>query len=127
MGPRDVRTRIAAPGPLGQQPSAIQDEQVVGGLLQAAGRMPGHEHGAALVGEVPQQLAHEPYAAGAEAGQRLVQQQHVGVAEQGDGQAEPPAARVRQAAHPLVGHGAESDQLDHLVHPPGRQAVALRQ
>ena len=74
-----------------------------------------------------QQLAHPADALGVQAVDRLVEQQDVGVAEQGGGDAEPLPHAEREAAHPVVGDGLQADQLDHLVHPRAGQPVALRE
>ena len=71
---------------------------------------------------VAQQLAHPADALGVQAVDRLVEQQDVGVAEQRGRDAEPLAHAEREAAHPVVGDGLETDQLDHLVDPARRAA-----
>ena len=112
---------------VGQQPPATEDDEVVGRVLHLAHEVAGDEHGAPLVGEVAQQFAHPPDALGIQPVDRLVEQQHVRVAEQRRRDAEPLPHAEREAAHPLVRDGLEADEVDHLVDPGDRQPVGLRE
>ena len=78
-------------------------------------------------GEGPHQVADPEDPLGVEPVDRLVEQQHLGVAEQGGGDAEPLAHAEREPAGPLAGHAGEPDQLEHLVDPAPADAVGLGQ
>jgi hypothetical protein len=66
-------------------------------------------------------------ALGVEAVDRFVEEQHLGVAEQGRGDAEPLAHAEREALGAPLGHVLEADHAEHLVHAPGRDARELGQ
>ena len=73
---------------VGDDLATADDDQVVGGVLQLAHQVAGHEDGAALAGEVAQEAAHPGDALGVHAVERLVHHQYRGVAEQRGGDAE---------------------------------------
>ncbi len=83
--------------------------------------MAGDQHRAALGGPVPQQAAQPGHAGRVEAVARLVEDEHLGVAEQRGGQAEPLPHAERVAAHPPVGLLGQVHLVEHLVDPAGRQ------
>ena len=65
---------------------------------------------------------------GVEAVDRLVEEQDSGIAEQRAGDAEPLAHAERELPGPLVGHGGEPDEVEHLVdRPAGMSLVWARQ
>jgi hypothetical protein len=95
----------------------------------------GDEHGPALVGQPADQAAQPVDALRVEAVGRLVQDQDVGVAQQGGGQAEALAHPEREAPDPPAGGRGQPRLLQDLVDPrrgqPGRggqdpQVVASR-
>ena len=69
-------------------------------------------------GQVAQQVAHPADALGVEAVDRLVEEQHAGVAEQRAGDAEPLAHAEGELAGPPVGHRGEPDDVEDLVDAP---------
>jgi len=71
----------------------------------------GDEHGPALVGQTPDQTAQPVHALGVEAVGRLVEDQDLGVAEQGPGQPEPLAHAEREAADPSATGGGQPGAL----------------
>ena len=64
-------------------------DQVVGGVLELAHQVAGHQHRPALRGQRPQEAAHPHDALRVHAVERLVEHQHRRVAEQRGGDAEP--------------------------------------
>ena len=81
------------------------------------------QHRAAAVGVAAQQVAHPADAGRVEPVGRLVEDQHVRVAEQGGADAEALAHAERVVAHPPVGLVVgEADQLEHLLDPALGQA-----
>ena len=90
-------------------------------------RWRGDEDRTALGRERLHQVAHPEDALGVEAVDRLVEEQHLGVAEQRGGDAEPLAHAEREALGALPGHVLEADDAEHLVHPAGRDAGQLGQ
>jgi hypothetical protein len=74
------------------------------------------QHGAAVVGEVAKKSAHPADARRVEAVGRLVEDQHLGVAEQGVRDAQPLAHAQRVVADaPLGLDGVQAHQVEHLV------------
>jgi hypothetical protein len=135
-GGQPVRVRCADPGAdagLGahggqtrrpHQPPIDDDQHVVGGLLDLAQRMAGHQHRATLVRESAQVLAQPPHARRVEAVRRLVQDEHCRVAEHRRGQPQPlthpegelpdPPPRVRREP------GLGQDAPGRVLGQPGR-------
>ena len=72
------------------------------------------------VGEVAQVGAQPADAVRVETVGRLVEQQHLRVAEQRAGQSEPLTHAEREPAGPLIGRRVESDLREDLVGPAGR-------
>ena len=52
-----------------------------------------------------------------EAGRRLVEEDELGVADEREGEVEPPELAARERAHARVALLGEADELDHLVRP----------
>ena len=116
----------------GDDPAAVHDGQPVGellGLLQIVG---GEQHRGALGA----QLADQPPDGGpglrVEAGAGLVQEEHLGAAEQGHREVEPAPFAAGQLLDPDAGPVAEADQLQGLrdragaAGHPGPGAAGLR-
>ena len=80
--------------------------------------MAGDEHGPALVGQAADQAAQPVDALGVEAVGRLVEDQDLGVAEQGGGQPEALAHAEREAPDPAAAGGGQPGLLQDLVDPP---------
>lgn len=73
--------------------------------------------GAALAGQVAEQLADPPDPVGVEAVARFVEDEHLWVAEQCAGQTQALAHPQGVAAHAPVGGVRQPDHLEHLVDP----------
>ena len=103
-------------GALGDDLAVADDDDLVGDALDLVEQVRAEQHGAALVGVAAQQVAHPADAGRVETVGRLVEDEHLGVAEQRVGDAEPLAHAEGVVAHPavrlLLG---EADELDHLV------------
>ena len=67
---------------LGDDPAVADDHQPVGDRVDLVQQVRGEQHGAAAVGEVAQQAAHPAHPLGVEAVGGLVEDQHLGFAEQ---------------------------------------------
>ena len=93
---------------LGDQPAPADHNQAVGGQRHLADQMAGHEHGPALRGQAPEEEADPADALRVEAVDRLVEQQHTWVAQQGRCYAEPLAHAERELPGPPVGDRASS-------------------
>ena len=78
-------------------------------------------------GQRPQEAAHPHDALGVQAVERLVEHEHRRVAEQRRGDAEPLPHAERVAAGLAPGHRLQAGLLDHLVDPPGGQALRVGQ
>ena len=120
-----TRTLVVAPwrswssGPSATQSPTGQDDDPVDGLGGFGQQVRRHEHDPAL-GRVPaQEAAHPGDALGVEAVGGLVEDQHLGVPEQGPGELEALAHPEREPTHLAVPVAPEADELEHLVHAPG--------
>ena len=104
-----ARTKVPAAcqqlglGALGDDPAVADHDQVVGDDLDLVQQVRGEQHGAALVGVAAEQVAHPADAGRVEAVGRLVEDQHLGVADQGGRDAEPLAHAERVVADPALG------------------------
>src|SRR5690606_36033190 len=96
---------------------------VVGDRLDLTQEVGGQQHGAARVGEGPQHRAHPADAGRVEPVGRLVEDEHLRLAEEGVGQAQPLAhpQGVRPGASPGLRRG-EPDQVEHRLHAGGGQS-----
>ena len=128
-----VRTRTTLPDAcsqelrgrrVGDQPSAPDDDQVVGGQRHLAHQMRGDEHGAALAREVLQEIADPVDAFRVEAVDRLVEHHRSRVAEERSGDAEPLAHAERELARALLRDLAQADEVDQLVDAAARRSRA---
>ena len=97
---------------VGDLDPAVHDDHAPGPLLQLGQRVRGQEHGGAasaqLLDDVVEGLAQRRV----EAGGRLVEEQHPGLAEQRLGEAEPLAHAFRVGADPAVGRVREADPVE---------------
>ena len=100
----------------------VEDHDAVGDLLHLVELMARDQHGAALAGEVAEEAAQPADAVGIEPVGRLVEHEHLRVAEQRRGQAEALPHAQRVAADLALAGIAQPDQLEHLVGAPSRQA-----
>ena len=87
-------------GALGDDPALADHDEVVGDDLDLVQQVRGEQHGAAPVGVAAEQVAHPADAGRVEPVGRLVEDQHLGVAEQRGGDAEPLAHAERVVAAP---------------------------
>ena len=112
--------RLAA---LRDDPAVADHDEVVGDHLDLVQQVRREQHGAALVGVVAEQVAHPADAGRVESVGRLVEDQHLRVADQrgGDPEALPHAQRVVAHAATCLGR-RQADPLQHLVHPAAGQA-----
>ena len=123
IGGDELDAAAAAPGDevghagLGDQPPTADHHQPVGGERHLADQVAGHEHRPTLRRQVPQEVADPTDALGVEAVDRLVEEQHAGVAEQGGGDAEPLAHAERELPGPAAGDGGQPDLVEDLVDP----------
>jgi hypothetical protein len=102
---------------LGDQPPTGDDHDLVDGLGDLGEDVAGDEHGAALVGQLAQQAAQPVNALGVQTVGRLVQDQDLGVAEQGGGQAQPLAHAQGEPADPPMGRLGQANLSQDLVGP----------
>ena len=100
---------------------------MLGGQGHLAHQVRGEEHGAALCGELLQQVADPLDPLGVEAVGRLVEDQDLWVGEQRRGDAEPLAHAERELPDTFPGDLLETDAVDHLVDPPPGNPVGLCQ
>jgi hypothetical protein len=105
------------------QPPAVDDHDPVCELSHLGEDVAGDEDGPALLDEVAQKAAQPADALRVEAVGRLVEEQHVRVAEQRtrDRQPLPHAERIR--LHALVRRAGQVDDLEQLVHARVRDAL----
>ena len=110
---------------LGDQAAPADDDEVVGGDRHLAHQVAGDEDRAAFGGELPHEGADPADALRVQAVDRLVQQQHLGIAEHRRRDAEPLGHAEREAARSLAGHGGQADQVQDLVDPARRETLRL--
>ena len=108
---------------VGDDPPAVDDDEPVDRRLHLAEQVAGQQHRATAGGEVLQEVAHPADALGVHAVGRLVEDQHLGVAEQRGADAEALAHPQRVVADAALGRAVQADPLEHLV---GRRAVGDR-
>ena len=108
-------------GGLDDQLAPADHDQVVGGDRHLVHQVAGYQDGPALGGQLLHQVPDPQHALGVQPVHRLVQQQHLRVAEQGRGDAEPLAHAEGEAARPLVGHRAAARPAP-APRPPGNAA-----
>lgn len=102
---------------LGEQPAPADHDQVVGGQRHLAHEVRGDEDGAALGGELAHQIADPEDALRVEAVDRLVEEEHLRIAEQGRRDAEALAHAEREALGALPGDVLEAHDAQDLVDP----------
>ena len=116
--PRELGDRAGA-----HQPPAVDDQDVVGGLLDLGEHVAGDEHGAPLGGQRAQEVAQPADALRVQAVGRLVEHEHRRVAEQRGGEPEPLAhAEGELADLPARAAAARSTVREHLVGAALREA-----
>ena len=108
---------------VGDQPALSDDDQVVGHQRHLGQQVAGDEHAPPLPGQVGQELADPLDALGVEAVGRLVEDQGVGVAEEGGGEAQPLPHAQREPGHRPSGHLGQPDHGQHLLDPAPAQSA----
>ena len=127
---RDERARarqqlVARAG--GHDPPAADDHQPVGHRLDLAQQVRGQQHGPAAVGEVAQQRAHPAHALGVEPVGRLVEDQHLRVADQRVRDPQPLAHAERVLPAPACARRRRRGRRARAARPrarPARRAAA---
>ena len=103
-------------GALGDDAAVADEHEVVGDDLDLVQQVRGQQDGPALVGVRPEQVAHPADAGRVEPVGRLVEDQHLGLADQRGGDAEPLAHAERVVADPATGLVlGEADPVEHLL------------
>ena len=105
---------------LGQRPLRLQlperhDDRVVDGLGHFRQQVGGHEDGAALAGEIPHEVAQPGDALRVEPVGRLVEDEDVGIADQGRGQFQALAHAHGEATDLALGVTGQADEPEDLV------------
>ena len=105
---------------LGQRPLRLQlpeghDDRVVDGLGHFRQQVGRHQHGAALAGEIPHEVAQPGDALRVEPVGRLVEDEDVGIADQGRGQFQALAHAHGEAADLALGVTGQPDEPEDLV------------
>ena len=83
--------------------AAVDHDEVVGELVGLLQVLRGEQHGDAVGGEAADLVPHLVAVARVEAGGGLVEEQHVGAADEADGEVEPPPHAAGVGAHPPSG------------------------
>ena len=100
------------------QPAAADHDEILRHQRHLRQEVAADEHGAALLGEVHEDVADPADALGVEPVGRLVEDHRVRVAEHHAGEPEPLAHPERVTLHPALGDVGETDELQHLLDPP---------
>jgi hypothetical protein len=112
---------------ISEQPAPADHQQVVGQQLHLGQQVTGDQHRPTLGGLAAQQLPQPGHPVRVQAVGRLIQQQRPRLGQQRRGQPEPLGHAKREPACPAVCHRAQPNLLQHLVHPPVRDARGGRQ
>ena len=105
---------------------AVHDDHAPGPLLQLGQRVRGQEHGGAASAELLDGLVEGLAQRRVEAGGRLVEEEHPGLAEERLGQAEPLAHALRVGADAPVGRVGEPDPFEQRRDGGRRLALQAR-
>jgi hypothetical protein len=112
-------------GRVGDYLAAARHHEVIGGVLQFAHQVAGHQNRPALGRQRLQEPAHPHDALGVHAVEGLIEHQHRRVAEHRRGDAEPLAHAQRVPARLAPRHRREAGLLEYLVGPPRTQALGV--
>ena len=82
------------------EPTVVDDDRIVGTVRDLGEQMAGQQHRAAVVGERPQEHAHPLDPGGIESVERLVEHQHLRLADHRGGEVEPLTHAQREATDP---------------------------
>ncbi len=103
-------------GPLREQPALAHDEHVVDGLLDLGEHVAGDEDRAALAACLRRNVRSQQHPFRVEAVGRLVEDEHLGVAEQGRGERQALSHARGVALDRPFGRALQLDELERLVH-----------
>jgi hypothetical protein len=104
------------------QATAMDDDHVVDGLLDLGEHVAGDEHRAALRGSAAQDVAQPANALRVQAVRGLVEDEHLGIAQERGGEAQALAHPGGVAARAPIRGNAHLDEIEHLVHARRRQS-----
>ena len=110
---------------IGDQRAAADDHEPLRGERHLVDQVARDQHRPAFRGKVTQQVPDPADALRVEAVDRLVQEQHAGVSQEGAGDAEPLSHAQRELPRSAVGHRREPDEVEHGVHASGGNVVGL--
>ena len=96
---------------------------MVGRLRHLAHEVARQQHGAALTREVAHKISHPQHPVGVEAVDRLIEHEHLGVANECGGDAQPLAHAERETTDALVRYARKPRHLEHRVDATVRDAV----
>ena len=113
-------------GRVGDEPTAADHDEMVGGQGHLAHQVAGDEHGPALGGQRLEQAADPVDALRVQAIDRFVEHQHRRVAEQGRGDAQPLLHAQRETADPPSGGAVQPHQAEYLGDAASADPVAGR-
>ncbi len=122
-----VRAQHVVERTVGAQLAAGDDHDVVDALRDLGEQVARDEDRPPTPGLGPHEVTHPADAGRVEAVGRLVQDEHLGVAEQGGGDGEALAHAHRVTLHPPVGRVGEADLFEHVVDAFGRVVAGGRQ
>src|SRR6266545_2635032 len=123
--------------PLGHDPPPVDHRHLVAEPLHHVEHVGGEEEGHPLGGHAPQEVRHHPARHGVDPVERLVQEEHPRVVDEGRGQGQlllHPLREVGDQLAPVVGQAEELEELDRApsglrprqpVHPPRELQVLL--
>ena len=124
---REDALKVACPaaeqvgdGPGGDQPAPVDDDAVVGHVLDLAEQVAGQEDRAAVVGEPPQEGAQRGDPLRVQPVERLVQHQHARVPDQRGRQRQALPHAERVPAHPASRRLGQAELGQQLLGPPVR-------
>jgi hypothetical protein len=105
-------------GALGDHPAAVDHRDVVGQPVRLLQVLGGEQQGGAVADQLADDVPEREAAARVQPGGRLVQEQHLGAADQAGAQVEAAAHPARVGLDRAVGGVGELEALQHLVGPP---------
>ena len=100
---------------VGDDPSVVDDDDVVDGLRDLGQHVAGQQDRATLAGQTAQEVPQPADALGIQAVRRFVEHEDLGLADQRGGEPEPLVHAQRERAHTPVGGAGQLDQLEDLV------------
>ena len=104
-------------GHLGDESSFADDDNLISGECHLTHEMTGDEDSPPFGRETSQEVAYPTDPVGIEAVDRLVEQRHAGSPSSASAM-RTLAHAEREVAHQLLGHGRQSDEIEHLLDTP---------